>query len=152
MNPYTPRNICFLGVWPIGEYRVKAYGISYKDLRPTADFVDAGHAQIAQHLSKNPTRHEHCGVGFAILHEGVGENQICIDRWVNSNELMHEIYVSPPSDPLSFSLPPRDHNSVCVWELYVQAFERQAWIDHVIARPGGPDLDAYFGAVTGGLI
>ena len=31
----------------------------------------------------------------------------------------------------------------CIWELAVQAHERQAWLQHVLANPNGPDLDAY---------
>jgi hypothetical protein len=31
----------------------------------------------------------------------------------------------------------------CVWELAVTDFERRAWLDHVLANPHGPSLDAY---------
>jgi hypothetical protein len=31
----------------------------------------------------------------------------------------------------------------CVWEMGVQARERQAWNERVLADPAGPDLDAY---------
>ena len=33
----------------------------------------------------------------------------------------------------------------CVWDLYIIAFERKAWIDTVLNNPEGPDLDAYLG-------
>lgn len=98
--------------------------------------------EIIQFLDTHPTRHEHYGVGFACVHEGKGENQVIIDRWINENELMHQILVSPESDPLTFSLPPKDHNSVCVWELALQGFEREAWLRHVL-NSDQPNFEEY---------
>ena len=34
----------------------------------------------------------------------------------------------------------------CVWELAVQAHERQAWLRYVLVNPHGPDVDAYLGS------
>jgi hypothetical protein len=33
--------------------------------------------------------------------------------------------------------------SACVWDLFVMCFERDAWLDEVLANPGGPNLDGY---------
>jgi len=37
----------------------------------------------------------------------------------------------------------KDRNTVCVWDLVVQSFERQAWIECVIGNPNGPDVAGY---------
>ena len=37
----------------------------------------------------------------------------------------------PPTDPV-------DHNSVCVWDLALQCFERRAWVERVMKAGGAP--------------
>ncbi|MFQ5695730.1 MAG: hypothetical protein ACE5HB_07055 [Terriglobia bacterium] len=39
--------------------------------------------------------------------------------------------------------PAADHNSVCTWDLYLQAVERQAWLECAPANPRGADLEAF---------
>jgi len=62
---------------------------------------------------------------------------------VNENELLHTVWVSPVDNPMALHEPAADHNSVCVWNLAVQCFEREAWMQTVLANPAGPDLKAY---------
>jgi hypothetical protein len=33
--------------------------------------------------------------------------------------------------------------SVCVWDLFLQGFERDAWVEEVLANPRGPDIESY---------
>ena len=40
----------------------------------------------------------------------------------------------------------------CVWEMPVQSFERQAWIECMLDNPKGPDLVAYAGKRLSGLV
>jgi hypothetical protein len=143
ITPYEPRPVRFLGLWEVADWRLKVYGIAYGRALPRVELVDASRAVVARHLAAHPTRQAHYGVGFVGIHDGRGENQVFIDRWVNSNELLHEYYVSPPDDPAALRAPPADHNSVCVWDLGVQWVEREAWIRHVIGRAGGGDVEGY---------
>jgi hypothetical protein len=132
VGDYAARHIRFLRRWEKGGTTFKVYGITMGALLPTPGLIDAALLRVARHLKRNPTRHRHYGVGFISLHEGRGENQIIVDRWINENELLHEIYVSSPAAPAVFRRPARDHNCVCVWELYLQSFERKAWLRHVL--------------------
>jgi len=34
-------------------------------------------------------------------------------------------------------------SSVCVWDLRLQNFEREAWIKHILAKANAPDFDGY---------
>jgi hypothetical protein len=129
---YAKRRIRFLRYWKRDGNTFKVYGITVGAVSSSPALVDAALQTVALHLSRQPTKHQSYGVGFVSLHEGQGENQIIIDRWINENELLHEIYVSSPKVPGEFRLAPRDHNSVCVWELYLQGFERKAWLGHVL--------------------
>ena len=93
---YEPRPIAFIDLWPVGDFRLKAYSIACN--RPRArELIDAARHVISIHLDQRPTEQEHYGVGFAGIHEGRGENQVFLDLWVNQNELLHTYWVSPPS-------------------------------------------------------
>jgi hypothetical protein len=147
LGPYVQRPIRFLKIVDVGDWRIKLYSISYRHDIPPPDMLDAGEAIVRDALRTCPTRHETYGLGFASVHEGRGENQIIIDRWINENELLHHIYVSPAGQRTAFApLGDADHNSVCIWELWLQAFERQVWLDYVLTRWAKPDFDAYLAA------
>jgi hypothetical protein len=129
---YAKRQIQFLRLWKHQKTTFKVYGITTGDAFRSPALVDAALSKAADHLGAKPTRHAGYGVGFISVHEGRGENQIIIDRWINENELIHQIYVSSEGTPTNFHRAPYDHNSVCVWELYLQAFERRAWLECVL--------------------
>lgn len=143
VNRFEPRPVCSLGVWDLAGWRLKAYGIAFGRPRPREELVEAAREVVADHLERTPTRHQHYGVGFVGIHDGRGENQVFIDRWINSNELLHEYYVSPSDDPTNLMVADADHNSVCVWDMALQWREREAWIRHVIGPEKEPDLEAY---------
>jgi hypothetical protein len=149
-NDFSPRPIRCIDRWEIEGLRLKVYSIAYR--RPVADdlLVDAARRVVSAQLREHPTRNEHHGVGFVGIHDGRGENQVFLDQWVNQNELLHSSWVSPKDAPAELLRPREDHNSVCVWDLFVQGFERQAWIDCVIGNDEGPDLEAYFARVFDG--
>jgi hypothetical protein len=140
---YQSRPLRFIELWHVDDWRLKVIGIAYGRETPDPRLVDAAKRVAAQYLRSHPTRHAHYGVGFLGVHDGRGENQVFLDRWINENELMHEYWVSPKHDPAQLVVPGDDHNSVCVWDLAVQCFERQAWLDCVLANPAGPDVDSY---------
>jgi len=144
--PYAKREINFVEVLEAGEWRLKVYGIAHSSSLPAAGLLQAGKETVRQHLKNHPTKHHHYGVGFMCVHEGRGLTQLLLDRWVNDNELLHAVYITHDDKPNLFLAPPVDHNSVCTWEIYLQGFERQAWLDHVLTRSGGPDLESYLGA------
>lgn len=140
---YEPRPVRFLDLWEIDVWRLKTYGISYKQSTPRAELIAAAKSTASTFLREHPTQLPHYGVGFLGIHDGRGENQVFLDFWVNENELVHRYWVSRPDTPEELHDAPEDHNSVCVWDLMVQCFERQAWVDCVLANPKGPDFEAY---------
>lgn len=144
--PYQPRPIRFLKLLQAPPYQVKLYSITQPDQSLPQALQEETENQIKSLLQNTPTQHQHYGVAFAAIHAGIGENQIILDRWINENELMHQILVSPESDPLAFQPPPADHNSVCVWELALQAFEREQWLKHVLQAPSEPSIERYLKA------
>lgn len=147
---FAPRPIRCIDRWTIDSLRLKVYSIAYD--KPVADdeLITAAKCIVTEHLREHPTRHEHYGVGFVGIHDGRGENQVFLDVWVNQNELLHTFWISTKSEPARLVRADEDHNSICVWDLFVQCFERQAWIDCVIGSPTGPDFEAYLARVFDG--
>lgn len=143
IGPYRPRPIRSLELWEATGWRLKVIGIAARAERPSQALVEAAKRAAAGLLRERPTRHVHYGVGFLGVHEGEGENQVFLDRWINRNELMHDYWVSPTDRPGDLRTCDADHNSVCIWDLSVQWLEREAWIACVMNNPAGPDLEAY---------
>ena len=142
-EPYQPRPLRFLELWQLDDWRLKVIGIAYGRETPSTELVEAAKRIAADHLRMNRTRHTTYGVGFLGVHDGRGENQVFLDRWINENELVHGYWVSSKDEPARLVVPDADHNSVCVWDLAVQCFERQAWVECVLNNPRGPDVDDY---------
>ena len=143
---YQPRPIRFLELLRENDWRVKVYGIAYDRSWPGSDLIAAARRRAIYRLRRGPTRQRAHGVGFLGIHDGKGGNQVFLDLWINDNELLHKVYRSSKGSPTRLEPVPADYNSVCVWDLYVQAFERRAWLAHVLDNPAGPDFDAYLAA------
>ncbi len=136
------RPICPMGIWTISGFQMKIYGIAYQRQEPRTELVEAARRVAELYLAK-PTRNRTHGVGFIGIHDGRGENQIFVDRWINENELLHKVWASPVDHPEDVFETPEDFNSVCIWDLKVQCFERESWLRHVLDNPAGPNPKAY---------
>jgi hypothetical protein len=146
MTPYFPRPIRFHELWTIEDLMLKAYAISLSGERVAPRLWLAARERVTKSLSEEPTAHRTHGVGFVTVHQGRGESQVNLDVWINENELLHRVWVTAEDGPVDLQVPPRDHNSVCVWEMYVQSFERHAWLAYVLNNPDGVDLNSYLTA------
>lgn len=143
---HTRRPISDLGLHAVGSWQVKLYGIAGK--RPEVSSVLVAHARTiaARTLPEPAVTPSRYGVAFVIVHEARAFNTILVDWWEQVNELRHHVFRAPAHDPETFTEITASGEAVCVWELRVQAFEREAWLRHVLANPAGPDLGAYLGA------
>jgi hypothetical protein len=141
-EPYEPRPIHCLDVWEHAGWRLKLYSIACNRPTARAALVDAAQAAARERLPQPAVTPDRYGVGFLGVHDGRGVNFVFVDWWADENELHHHVYISPVDQPDRLEY--RTSGSIaCVWDLRVMAFERQAWIDTVLANPAGPDLDAY---------
>lgn len=152
--PYRPRPVRFLRLADLGGWRVKVYGISAHRERPAPEFVEAAE-QLAQGRLPNPpvwspsqdenalVSEERYGVGVLIVHEGREGGFALVSWWAGENMLQHHVYLAPDGPPFAFEDLSPTGIVACVWELAVLAFEREAWVETVLANPQGPDLDAY---------
>ncbi len=142
-EPYMTRSIRFLEVWETHGWRVKVYGIRYRGELPDRQVVDVA-KQLAGRLLPIPAvADERYGVGWIIAHQACDANWFLVDWWTSENALIHQLYMSPLEQPDQLTHASSTGLTACVWELRVVGFERQAWIDTVLANPDGPDLPAY---------
>ena len=143
-RPYKQRSIRFLQLWNTAGWTVKVYGISAKYQAPPPQLVQAAKAIACQRLPQPAMTDDRYGAAILIVHEGADGDYVLVDWWFGENMLQHHVYAGPEghTDQLTYVSP--QGVGFCVWELSVFAFERQAWIETVLMRPGAPDLDGYF--------
>ncbi len=146
MTPYEPRPIRHLELWRVDDWRIKLYGIAYARPRPRTELVSAARSIAAQHLRSLPSDICHYHLGFVGVHDGQTSNFVFLDFWADENELHHHVYVSPTEHPDRFIYVTPTGLSACVWDLRLQAFERDAWVTHVLQRSASPDFDGYLEA------
>ena len=145
-EPCELRPIRPLDPLEIDGWRLKVHGIAYRRAAPRPELVKAAR-KLAERVLPRPAdgdgRH---GVGYMGVHDGRGANFVFIDWWADENELHHHVFISPTYKPDDLEEETGTGLLACVWDLRVICHERQAWIDHVLRNPAGPDLDAYLAA------
>jgi hypothetical protein len=149
---HQPRAISFLKLHETAGWRLKFYGITVDGGPPRPELVTVAEA-LAPSVLPSPAVHsgtgdphdiDRYGVGFVILHDAVDYAFALFDWWAGENELHQRVYSSLPTR-LGTMRPHPSPTVGCVWELAVTDHERRAWLEHVLSRPGGPDLEGYLG-------
>ncbi len=141
MQPYEPRSFRFLELLSIGDWRLKLYGIAWRRERPRAELIAAAKELAAAELARAPTNVYN--VGFIGVHDGRDACFVFVDFWGNENELFHRVFLSRANEPRHLNAAAPSDSSVCVWDLHLQSFEREAWIKHVLRKTEAPDFEGY---------
>jgi hypothetical protein len=136
---YAPRRVRTLGLAKPNGFRIKQYSIVYGEgpFRE-ADFA-AGLRLAYEALPPPAVTAGRPGIGFAIAHQGNGADYVVLAWWDNENELPLRVFVRPQTAGAAWR-PARGGESVCVWDLAVIAFERQAYVETVL---GGGAVEDY---------
>jgi hypothetical protein len=143
VEPYTARPVRPLADFEPAGWRCKVYGIAYERNEPRPVLVHAA-LEVARAVLPPAGHASNYALGFVGVHDGRGSCFVFVDWWADENELHHHVFVSPADAPAALEERTATGLSACVWDLAVIAFERAAWVDTVLANPGGPDFDAYF--------
>ncbi|MCM2268799.1 MAG: hypothetical protein NDJ75_01705 [Thermoanaerobaculia bacterium] len=132
MEPFAARPVEFLGVVDHDGWRLKFYSIVHgQALLDRSDF-GRGFRLVLHHLPQPPATAERAGVGFLIAHQGNGANYAVLCWWDHENELPIRVAVRRPEERGGWR-PARGRESICVWDLEVIAFERQAYVETLLA-------------------
>lgn len=140
---YATRSFRFLRLIEPNGWRIKLYGIRYGAPEVDPALVESALPELLARLESPEAGQNHYGVGFAAVHQGKTGNFVFIDWWADENELHHHVFVSSMERPDSFTYVTPSGLAACAWDLHLLCFERQAWVETVLANPEGPDLDAY---------
>jgi hypothetical protein len=141
MEAYEARSFRFMDLLTIDDWRMKLYGISWRRELPRSELLEA-----AKRLTIEELRHaapRNYKVGFVAAHDGKAACVVFVDYWGNENELFHRVFLSRTGDPNALVAARDSDSSVCVWDLRLQEFEREAWIKHVLRKANAPDFRAY---------
>lgn len=142
-EPYQPRPIRYLECWKEDGWRLKVYGIAYQRHQPRSQLIAVAKTVARQRLPKPAIAPGRYGVGFLGIHDGRTANFVFLDWWSSENELNHHVFVSQKDKAETLEEITSSGLIACVWDLSVLCFERQAWINKVLANPDGVDLDGY---------
>ena len=112
------------------------------------DATAASEAALEEALPAGCRDGEAHGVAIQTTHLGLEGLWVLVDWWAFGDVLMHRHFHAPVDRPVELRDVSGQGFGPCVWELAVQAHERDAWLRHVLAAPAGPDLPAY---LTDGL-
>lgn len=126
-------------------WRLKVYSVTMRDEPLDRAAFEPG-VRLALDALPTPGRtQERPGVGFVILHQGQGWLYVVLAWWDRHNELPVRVWSRPAAEHEDWA-PGRPDQGACVWDLQVFAFERDAFVKHVMSAPGGADLEAYLQA------
>ena len=114
-----------------------------KKQAPGANLISAAKRVAADRLPQPAGGQGRYGVGFVGVHEGRGANFVFVDWWADENELHHHVYISASDDAEGLEHATPSGLIACVWDLRVIGFERDCWVDMILANPKGPDLEGY---------
>jgi hypothetical protein len=137
-RPYIARTVRFWELAEFNGYRLKQYAIVYGGPFRADSFGD-GLRLAFEALPTPAVTADRPGVGFAIAHQGNGADYVVLGWWDRENELPLKIFVRPQT-PEGQWRPARGGESVCVWDLEVIWFERQAYVQTLL---NGGDSEAY---------
>jgi len=120
---------------------MKLYGIAAERELPRPELLAAAKKIAAETLAKETANNYK--VGFIGVHDGTNASFVFVDFWGNENELFHRLFLSRLNEPQSLRTAKSSDSSVCVWDLHLQTFEREAWIKHILRKPSAPDFEGY---------
>lgn len=141
-EPYSPRSIRFREVREHRGWRIKVYGIRYGDAPLDWPVYEEGLQLVFDLLPEPAVTADRPGVGFSLAHQGRGVHYLTVNWWDLENELFTQVRVCGFGAGQAWREPtPGEY--ACVWDLQVIAFERDAYVECVLARPEDPDLEGY---------
>ena len=140
-TPYQTRSFRFLDLLERQNWRLKVYSLLYPTKTVDDALVEAAKETALRFLPQPAVTPDTYGVGFLSVHQGQRYDFATVAYWTHETELRHQTYMRSSSTSVTLELLSAGELSLDVWDLYLLAFERDAWADHVLKE--GPDLETY---------
>lgn len=142
IESYEPRPTRYLGLAEHGDWRIKLYSIAAVGGTAPEELVEQARDVTLPYLPEPAVTDERYGAGFLIVHRGSGANWLLLDWWESECILCHRLFRSTFESPDDITEVRDGHLMACTYEMTVQQYERQAWIETVMAHgvhDGMPD-------------
>jgi len=136
---YQKRSIKHLELWEDNGWRIKLYGITHESRQSEPELIEAAKAAAKEHLPHPAVNPHRYGLGFIGIHQGRSYDFVFICYWNYDTELKHISLMRASSSSSQLEPVGEQELSNDVWDLRVLAFERDAWVKHVL---GGNTADA----------
>jgi hypothetical protein len=141
-EPYRDRTVRPLGIRDVEGWRLKVYEIAPAGRSVHLPLYEDGFAVAVKKLPQPPVAPRRAGVGFATFHEGSGVHYLLLCWWDRDSELFSRLMVRGIEED-DLWVWAQEHEMAGAWELQVVGFERDAWVDTVLSRPGDPNIEGY---------
>ncbi len=142
MHAYAPRPIRSLGLREYEGWRLKLYSIVYGGATLDEPGFAPGLGMALRALPSPATAPGRLGLGFLIEHQARTAWYTVLCWWDQENELPVRVFVRP-LEAHAVWRPARGGESICVGDLEVIGFERDAYVDSILSGTEPPDVAGY---------
>jgi len=150
-RPYEPRTVRFHGVDRPTDRVIKVYGIGLQHAAVSEAALNEGRRLAALSVPGPSPADGVYGVGHVIVHEGRHALWTLVQWWRDEDAVEQLMLRAPLGEPKgSVEHTPRVIG--CAWELAVTAFERDAWVRHVLQGSGEGRLERYLAEALEGAV
>ena len=134
---FKARAVSSQGIRRFNGWAIKVYCITAGQSSPRRRLVEATERLTPSILPDAPG-----GQGFLVIHEARPACFVGVHWWATPVDLFQRYFRAEHESPdrlVEVASP----TIGCVWELAVVAYERDAWVRHVLDNTGRPDHDGY---------
>lgn len=138
-STFRPHDTNMMDVWRLGRIRFKVYGIT------SVGRIDPDLIEASRRLCADVDDDQAHGVGWITIHQTRGVCYTFANWWCQDSIVRRRGWVAPGHLPAALR-PVTDDVTTCVWEIPLEAAERDAWVHTMMS--GSNDVDDYL-AVDG---
>jgi hypothetical protein len=142
--PFVPRPVRHLGIRSCHGFQLKTYSIVYGDVPLNSNAFEDGMRLAERELPSSAVTAERPGVGFVIMHQGRTGDYLILCWWDRENELPLRVFARDEKGWRAAA----GGESVCVWDLRVIWWEREAYVNTLLS---GGAMDDYLAACMNGF-
>lgn len=141
-HAYQPRRIRYRERVERSGWRLKVYHLLHADKEADDALVAAALDEAFGWLPGPDDGPEHYATGFVGVHQGASYDFVLVAYWAYQTELRFQSWMRPTSQSYRLEQVRSGELSADVWDLALLAFERRAWVEHVL-EPDEADIAAY---------
>lgn len=142
---FARRPVRHEGVRALAGYRMKVYSVRYGSAELERALYEEAMSLAEAALPRPAVGAGRYGVGFVICHQGRGMHYLVVSWWGNENEYFNRVFVREFGAGKAWRAG-NAGESVCVWDLEIIWFERNAFVEEVLSKEPA-DVEGYLARV-----